>query len=154
MLETFAVVKKKSSLHPITLKGYPFFASFSVQQLEAIIASAHVVSPKAEQVILRQGEHLDAMYLILKGGVKVEGKDSAGMKYPFVEMGEGQICGELGLIRNEPSRATFTTTRDSDLLAIDRATLLNIIRNADPEQILNIFSVMDRQVSAASENGF
>jgi signal transduction histidine kinase len=154
MLETFVVVKKKSSLLPTALKGFPFFASFTIEQLQEIIESAHVISPKANQVVLRQGEHVEAMYLILEGEVKVEGVDNTGVIYPYGEMGKGQFCGELALLRNEPNRATFITTRDSDLLAIDRSTMLDIIRSATPEQILNTFFVLDEQTSRACECGF
>jgi signal transduction histidine kinase len=154
MLETFVVVKKKFSLHPEVLKGLPFFASFSLERLQEIIESARVVSPKANQVILRQGEHLGVMYLILEGSVKVQGQDSDGVTYQFGEIGEGHFLGEFASLQNEASRATFTTIEDSDLLAFDRAIMLDIIRRADPEQVLNIFSVLEGQNNAASERGF
>ena len=154
MLETFVVVKKKFSLHPEVLKGLPFFASFSLERLQEIIESARVVSPKANQVILRQGEHLDVMYLILEGSVKVQGQDSDGVTYQFGEIGKGHFLGEFASLQNEASRATFTTIEDSDLLAFDRAIMLDIIRRADPEQVLNIFSVLEGQNNAASERGF
>ena len=154
MLETFVVVKKKFSLHPDVLKGLPFFASFSLERLQEIIESARVVSPKANQVILRQGEHLDVMYLILEGSVKVQGQDSDGVTYQFGEIGKGYFLGEFASLQNEASRATFTTIEDSDLLAFDRAIMLDIIRRADPEQVLNIFSVLEGQNNAASERGF
>ena len=154
MLETFVVVKKKFSLHPEVLKGLPFFASFSLERLQEIIESARVVSPKANQVILRQGEHLDVMYLILEGSVKVQGQDSDGVTYQFGEIGKGYFLGEFASLQNEASRATFTTIEDSDLLAFDRAIMLDIIRRADPEQVLNIFSVLEGQNNAASERGF
>jgi signal transduction histidine kinase len=154
MLDTFVVVKKKSMLDPKVLKGLSFFASFSLEQLREIIESTHVVSLRAGQVILRQGEHVDGMYLILEGSVRVERQDKTGIIYQAGEMRKGQFCGELAILRNESNRATFTTIEDTDFLAIDRPAMLNIIRSADPEQTLNIFSVLDEQTTSVCEHGF
>ncbi len=154
MLETFIMVKKKNSFDLSALKDFPFFASFSFEQLQRIVDASHSVSFKANQVVLRQGESADAMYLILEGDVKIEGEDSTGVVYMLGEMGKGQVFGELVLLRREPSRVTVTTTMDSDLLAIDRAMILDIIRSVDPEQVLNIFLVLNEQARVATEHGF
>jgi signal transduction histidine kinase len=154
MLETIIMVKKKNSFSPSILKEFPFFASLSLEQLQRIIDISHSVSLKTNQVVFRQGECADAMYLILEGGIKIEGDDSAGALYMLGEMGKGQVFGELALLRGAPSRVTATTTMDSDLLAIDRAMILDIIRGVDPEQVLDVFFVLNEQSRAATECGF
>jgi signal transduction histidine kinase len=154
MIETFIMVKKKDLFSPSILKDFPFFASFSLEQLQRIISVAQGVSLKANQVVFRQGECSDAMYLILEGGVKVEGEDGAGVVYKYGEMGKGQVLGELDLLRREPSRVTVTATQDLDLLTIDRALLLEMMQSVDPEQVLNIFLILNEQTRAASERGF
>lgn len=154
MFETFIMVNKKNSFSPSALKDFPFFAMFSLEQLQRIIDMAQGVSLKSNQVVFRQGECADAMYLIFEGGVKIEGEDGAGVAYVYGEMGKGQIFGELALLSREPSRVTVTTTMDSDLLTIDRAMLLEMIRSVDPEQVLNIFLVLNEQARIATERGF
>jgi signal transduction histidine kinase len=64
------------------------------------------------------------------------------------------VFGELALLRGEPSRVTATTTRDSDLLAIDRAMLLTLMSSVEPEQFLNIFLSLNEQTRVAAERGF
>jgi len=154
MLETYVMLKKQHSPDPALLKDIPFFASFSLERLQGIVDAARGVSFNAGQVILKQGKYSDATYIILAGGVKVEREDSAGALYALGEMGKGQICGEIALLRGEPSRATVTATMDSDLLALDRATMLGFIRSAEPEQVLNIFLALNDEMRAASERGF
>jgi len=154
MLGTFIMVNKKNSFNPSVLKDFPFFAPLSFEQVQRIVDMAEGLSLKANQVILRQGEFADAMYLILEGGVKIEGEDGAGVVYVYGEVGKGQVFGELDLLRREPSRVTVTATQDLDLLIIDRALLLAMMQSVDPEQVLNIFLILNEQTRTASERGF
>lgn len=154
MLQKFSMIEKKDLFTPAMLKDFPFFASFSLEQLQGMIGVAHGVSLKANQTIFRQGERAEAMYLVVEGGVKIEGEDSAGIVYRYGEMGKGQVFGELSLLRQEPSRVSVTTVMDSDLLVIDRAMILDMLRSVDPEQVLNVFLVLDQQTRSATEFGF
>jgi len=154
MLETLVVVNEESSPYLRALKDFPFFALFSVDQINEVIESARLVSSQAGEILFSQGERANAMFLILEGSVKVTGKDDAGEVYSYGELGRGQFCGELGLLQNEPSRVTCVTTSDSELLAIYRTTLLGVIRRADPEQVLNFFLALNKQSNTASEIGF
>jgi|JFJP01.1.fsa_nt_gi signal transduction histidine kinase len=154
MLQKFSMIEKKSLFTPSSLNDFPLFASFSPEQIQEIIGMAQGVSLKANQIIFRQGECAEAMYLILKGGVKIQGEDSAGIIYKYGEMGKGQVFGELSLLRQEPSRVTVTTARDSELLVIDRAMLLSLIRSVDPEHILDVFLALDQHTRTATEIGF
>lgn len=129
-------------------------ASLTPDQLRGVAGMGQVVSLKANQVVFKQGEYPASMFLILKGGVRIEGEDSAGKTYAYGEIGTGRVFGELGLLRGESSRVTATTIRDSELLMIDRAMLLNLIRDADPEHVLNVFLAMDEQTRVATELGF
>ena len=144
------MVRKKNIYNPSILNDFPFIASFSIEQLQRIFDVAQSVSFKADQSVLKQGECSDAIYLILEGGVKIEVRDNAGTIYLLGEMGNGQVFGELALLRREPSCVTVTTTMASDLLVIDRAMILSMIRNFDPEQVLDIILVLN----AANESGF
>jgi signal transduction histidine kinase len=154
MLETFVTVRKKNLLNPEALKAFLFFASFSLEQLQQIVDMTECVSFKTKQVVFKRGECTDAMYLILEGGVKIEGEDNTGMVYMFGEMSKGQILGELSLLSHEPSHVTVTTTMKSDFLVIDRAMILNMMRMADPEQVLNFFLCLNEQTYAAARRGF
>jgi signal transduction histidine kinase len=139
---------------PAALKDFPFFASFSLDQLQTILNGVRVLSLAENQIIFRQGELAGVMYLIMNGRVKIEGQDSSGELYKYGEMGRGQVCGELSLLSQAFSRVTITTTCASDVLILDRPLILELMRTADPEQVLNIFFVLDEQSRAVSELGF
>jgi len=153
MLQTFAM-PNKNSFTSSKLHDFPFFASFSLEQLQGIIGMTHGISLKGNQVIFRQGERAEVMYLIVEGSVRIEGQDSAGIVYEYGEVGKGQALGELSLLRQEPSRVTATTIKDSDLLVIDRALILELIRVVDSKQVLDMFLALDEQTRTATELGF
>jgi signal transduction histidine kinase len=148
------MVKVKHSFDPETLKSLPFFAAFSSRQVEGILEVAQITPVKASQVILRQGERAAAIYLILSGGVKVERMDGSGGICMQCDMGKGQVVGQLSILRHEPSSVTVTSTRETVLMSIDRVALLNLVRNADPEQVLDAFLALDGQMRTSLERGF
>ncbi len=104
--------------------------------------------------MFKQGECVGAMFLILKGGVKLGGEDSSGTVYAYGQIENGQVFGELALLRGDPSRVTATTTRDSEFLVIDRAMLLILMRRFEPENFLDIFLTLNEQTRIAAERGF
>jgi signal transduction histidine kinase len=145
---------KKNSLTTSPLRDFSFFLSFSPEQLQDIVGRGKVVSLKANQVVFRQGECVGAMFLILNGGVKLGGEDSSGTVYAYGQIENGQVFGELALLRGDPSRVTATTTRDSEFLVIDRAMLLILMRRFEPENFLDIFLTLNEQTRIAAERGF
>ncbi len=148
------MVKKKQTFSAEILRRFSFFASFSAYQLEEIAETAERISLKTKQVVFRQGERSEIMYLILEGCVKIEREDDAGDLYVVGELGKNEIFGELAMLSKEPRQAMVTTTTHSELLAIDRAMMLDIIRKSNPEEILDIFSALSDNARAANDREF
>ena len=148
------MVNKGRMLNPEILRKFSFFASFSTDRLEEIIESAPKVSLKANAIVFRQGERSVTMYLIIKGGVKIEREDEEGEIFSVGQLSEYQSFGELAMLSKEPRQATVTAIKDTELLAIDRSMMLDIIRKSAPEEILEIFSVLSDQIRAANDREF
>lgn len=136
------------------LRKFPFLASFSMDLLEEIEGNAPKLSLKENVVVFRQGDHSEGMYLILKGGVKIERRDSEGETISVGQLSGYQVFGELAILSKEPHQATVTTVEDSELLLIDRSLMLNIIRKSTPEQILEVFSILSDQMRTAGDRDF
>jgi signal transduction histidine kinase len=154
MFDTLSMVKKKLPVSPEVLRKFSFFASFSTDQLEEIAETASQFSVKANKIVCRQGEHSETMYLILKGAVKVEREDLQNETISVGEFTEHQVFGELAMLSKEPRQATVTTTMDSEFLAIDRAMMLDIIKKSDPEEIMEVFSVLSDRMREAIDRDF
>lgn len=109
---------------------------------------------KAKKVVFRQGDHSETMYLILKGRVKIEREDLQNEIISVGEISENQVFGELAMLSKEPRQATVTTMEDSEFLLIDRTMMLDIISKSDPEEIMEVFSVLSDQMRAANDREF
>jgi CRP-like cAMP-binding protein len=70
--------------------------------------------------VVKYGEHGDEFYLVAKGSVDVlspEGKK-------LVSLGDGEVFGEIALLRNVPRTATVRTSSDTLLLVLSREVFL------------------------------
>jgi len=148
------MIQKKMISTPETLRSFSFFASFSMPQLEEVMEKSPKISLQANQVVFRQGESSATMYLIFKGGVRIEREDGEGEIINVGRLFEHEIFGELAMLSKEPRQVTATTLEDTELLAIDRCMMLEIIRKSEPEEILEIFSVLSDQIRAANDHEF
>ncbi len=145
---------EKSTFSLGILRKSPFFTSFSEKQLSMISDAASSIFVPADSVIFRQGEFSATMYLILIGRVKVEREDTDGGKVNIAELPACQVFGEIAMLSREPRQTTVTALEDTELLAIDRELLLEIIRSSTPEEIIEIFSALSEQMRAANDREF
>ena len=148
------MAEKKSALNPEVLRKFSFFASFSIDQLEEIAANAPRIVYKTGEVVFRQGDLSATMYLILKGAVRIERGDDAAETLSVGELSVHQAFGELAMLSKEPRQATVTVTKNAEFLVIDREMMLDIIRKSDPEEIIEVFSVLSEQMRAANDREF
>lgn len=145
---------KKRVLNSEVLRKFSFFASFSKTQLKEIADTAPKVALTANEVVFRQGDRSATMYLILKGSVQIERENEEGEMLSVAHLSQHQVFGELAMLSKEPRQATVTVTKDAGFLVIDRKMMLDIIRNAEPEEIIEVFSVLSDQVRAANDREF
>jgi NTE family protein len=75
------------------------------------------------QVLMRQGEAGDALYLLVSGRLRATVRDETapGGQRLVGEISRGQIVGELALITGDPRNATVNAVRDSLLARLDRS---------------------------------
>src|SRR5207344_2912083 len=79
----------------------------------------------AAEILFREGDPGDALYVIVEGEVAVLAEGP-----PRVEMarlGTGSFIGEVALMTDQPRSATVQAVADTELLRIDRKTLSNVL---------------------------
>jgi hypothetical protein len=101
------------------------------------------------EVIVRQGDEGDCMYVIQEGraDVIVE-KDGAEIK--LRELGEGEIIGEMAVFDRVTRSATVRSAGRTRVLTVDKKTLLGRIHQ-DPSLAFNIVQTMSRRIRDLSE---
>ena len=146
------MVDKKHILTPEILRKSPFFESFSTDQLEKISERASRLLLTTNTPVFRQGERSVSMYLILKGGVKIEREDEEGQIFNIREVCDHEIFGELAILSKKGRESTATTIRETELVEIDRPLMLEIIGKSNPEEILSLFSVLSENILKVNDH--
>ncbi len=78
------------------------------------------------QVLFRQGDPADALFVVLAGRLQVLVEDATGVR-AVDTLGPGAVIGEMALLLGEARSATVVARRDSELLRIGRAGFERLI---------------------------
>lgn len=99
-------------------------------------------------LIIEQGDQAWCAYLIQSGRVSVFSTDENGHKVELSQLGSGQICGEMALVKNEPSlrTASVQALEDCNLIVITYNTFQEKLRSSDPT-IKAVLQMLSERVS-------
>eukprot|EP00040_Diaphanoeca_grandis_P018125 m.95230 g.95230 ORF g.95230 m.95230 type:complete len:360 (-) comp26798_c4_seq1:139-1218(-) len=107
------------------------FQHLEPDELKDVLDAMFPVEPKANEVIIQQGDEGDNFYVVFDGKTQVEIHDDASDKTDVVnEIGVNGSFGELALIYGTPRAATIRAITDCKLWAIDRDTYRRILMGA------------------------
>ena len=81
---------------------------------------------KANEVIVREGDYGDCMYIVKTGRVRIS-KSVMGEDKVLAELGSGQFFGELSLINNKDRAASAVAMGDVEVIELDWETFQNNI---------------------------
>lgn len=80
-----------------------------------------------DETVIVEGAVIDFLAIVLEGELRVA-TDSAGL---VARLGVGEVIGEISLVEAAPASATIRAGRDSLILAIDKAVLLDKLGSDD-----------------------
>ena len=106
------------------LKNFHFFADISSGDLQALEAIVERKFYMAGDLIYKEGDVADALFLIEMGTVDIVGK---GKEIPFATLGSGQIFGELAFFERGPRPASASIREPTHLLRIPFERLSNLL---------------------------
>jgi signal transduction histidine kinase len=120
------------------LRHIPLFADLSEEDLQQLYGMAETVSIPAGQLVLREGDPGDSLFVVLDGELEVT-KRQGSQEVLLALYRPGQFFGEMALLEKAPRSASVRTLRESRLLEISQAafkTLLSCSASA-PLKILH-----------------
>ena len=104
------------------LRRVPLFAPLPIGTLENLSRRLTEVDVPLGEPVVREGESGERFYLIADGRFDVS--NSRGR---FPPLAEGDVFGEIALLRDVPRTATVTARTDSTVLALDRDSFLSAV---------------------------
>ncbi len=109
------------------LRNVHLFSALKENEIEAISRILFVDSHYKNQIIFQEGDTGDALFIVLKGTVKVCLYDEEGREYVLDVIGKDGFFGELALIDELPRSANAVAMESSDLLVIRRQDFLRLL---------------------------
>ncbi|HKJ82448.1 MAG TPA: Crp/Fnr family transcriptional regulator [Mariprofundaceae bacterium] len=103
------------------LRKIPLFAELNEEEIDAIASLSTVRTFPKKKIVVQEGETGDAMFIILKGSVKISYYTIEGREVVLSLLEPGTFFGEMALLDEEPRSATAMTMEASELAQIRRA---------------------------------
>jgi CRP/FNR family transcriptional regulator/CRP/FNR family cyclic AMP-dependent transcriptional regulator len=132
------------------LRNVHLFSALQENEIEAISRILFVGSHYKNQVIFQEGDTGDALFIVLKGTVKVCLYDEEGREYVLDVISKDGFFGELALIDELPRSANAVAMESSDLLVIKRQDFLKLLTD-NPQIAIGILKVLSRRLRVADE---
>ncbi|HVN96251.1 MAG TPA: Crp/Fnr family transcriptional regulator [Syntrophorhabdaceae bacterium] len=132
------------------LRNVSLFSTLKENQIDTISHILFVNSYYRNQVIFQEGETGDALFIVLKGKVRVCLYDEEGREYILDVINKDGFFGELALIDELPRSANAIAMESSELLIIRRPDFLKILIE-NPTITIEILKVLSRRLRIADE---
>ncbi len=108
------------------LRNCSCFSLLADEELAAVRDQADIRHYNLGQVVFRQGDTGDAMYVVYSGKVRVLHEEN-GEELPLNTLFAGDHFGELALVSNEPRSATIRSAADSTLIGIPAEAVRSLL---------------------------
>ena len=131
----------------LALRRSSLFSSLSDEVLAALEAQLTHLTLISGEVLFRQGDPSDSLYIVISGRLLVSQVADDQTERMVAELGHGEIVGEMGLVCNEPRSATVVASRDANLARLTETGLNRLTTSyAQP-----IYSAIFRQLAGRLE---
>jgi hypothetical protein len=138
------------SLKVNTLRKMPIFQHLTYLELQAVMSLSKTLHVATGDVVFREGDAGNALYLVLEGRVRIE-KDGVELAL----LGPGGHFGEMAIMDKGTRSADAVAAMDSRLLVVGRRPLFELMRK-DKEIAVKLLwcfvQVLNLRLRATNEN--
>jgi diguanylate cyclase (GGDEF)-like protein len=124
------------------LASVTLFRSLSNELLETLLSHSQEQVFAPGQTVVRQGESTHAVYVILSGRVRiVEAVPDSPVEMFLGELGQDEVFGELGILRERPRSATVLTLEETTCLIVPENDFLEVLHKS-PEMSMALLRLV------------
>lgn len=129
----------------IILKSVDLFHNIPGDVLTRIAQIAEEIRCEQNNVIFKEGDHGDSMFVIISGKIDVIQND-----HSITQLERGTCIGEMALLDQEPRSADAITLEESVLLKIDQEGFFQLMAS-NPEIMKQIVKILTRRVRSMNK---
>ncbi len=104
------------------LRSSPIFTPFDEEARRSIVDRFKLRKTLNGEVLVKEGEPGEALFVLLRGRCEVFHVDAAGQEHAYPTMSEGAVFGEIALLSGGTASATVRAVDGCLLLSLDRET--------------------------------
>lgn len=132
------------------LRQSELFESQPEPVLRAILAQGRHLQYGAGDVIFRQGDRGEQLYIVKSGVLEVAATPTDGIEPTIIAfLGPGEVMGELALLTGSARSATVRAPERAEVFALEKATFDDLLLNA-PTLSRNLCVVLAKRLEATT----
>jgi signal transduction histidine kinase len=108
------------------LRETPLFAGVEDGPLQRLVERGEVVDLQPGEVLIREGDEADALFVVLDGELEVA-RQSGDSRIPLAVVGPGSLQGEIAALEGGRRLATVSATRVAEVLRIPVEALRELL---------------------------
>lgn len=132
------------------LRQAPLFSALDDEAAADLRASMGETRLRRGEVLFREGDSGDKLYIVLDGKVKLGRSSSDGRENLLAILGPGQMFGELSLFDPGPRSATVTGVTDAHFLSLSHDDLMRWLAGR-PAVALGLLSQLAARLRKAND---
>lgn len=125
----------------VSPEAFPVFQGLDAGQLASLVERASVVVVPAGQVLFRQGDQGDSLYLLSAGHIEVLAREDGGDEHRLAMVGPGGILGEVAVLIDAPRTATAVAVTEARLWKIGRTAFRAAIESSQQWAVVLLLAI-------------
>jgi CRP-like cAMP-binding protein len=126
------------------LRTMDIFEALSSEELETIAQLLRERRLAEAEVLCRQGDPGDALFIVTGGRIRLSTTDPSGNEKVLTFFTDGQFFGEMSLLTGAPRSASASAETDSQLLVLDKASFDQLLAG-HPEIMREMLKVVSQR---------
>ncbi len=129
----------------LVLKQTPLFGQLSEDHLARLVELARTQRYSKERVIFNEGDPGAALYVVVRGRIKISQSSPDGKARTLGLLGPGAVFGELAVLDGGARSADAVVLEDAELLTIPRDAFLAFLE-VHPQVAMNLLLVLSQRL--------
>lgn len=109
------------------LARIPFFTDLPEGELDRIMAQLEVVNLKSGEILFREGDAGENMYIVVSGDLEILMAPDTDNELILNRVPQGEYIGEMSLVTGAPRTASVRAHGDVVLLSMSRSQLMDLL---------------------------
>jgi CRP-like cAMP-binding protein len=116
------------AIDPAFLRDSELFENQPGEVIRAVLAQGQLVEFGPGEVVFRQGDEGDRLFVVKSGVLEVVAAPTDGSEPVVVAyLGTGEVIGELALLTGSPRSATVRSPEHAELFVVDKAVFFDLM---------------------------